>query len=103
MNLIKKQLQTKITFVNINDERYLLKFPFTILELINYLKSGGIPIIAGFQGITKDGDITTLGRGGSDTSAVAISVALDAKECQIYTDVDAVRLMKVYKETHPKA
>ena len=40
--------------------------------------------------MTTDGDITTLGRGGSDTSAVAISVALDAKECQIYTDVDGV-------------
>jgi len=55
-----------------------------------YLKEDNIVIIAGFQGITKDGDITTLGRGGSDTSAVAISVALDAKECQIYTDVDGV-------------
>ena len=55
-----------------------------------YLKEGNIVIIAGFQGMTNDGDITTLGRGGSDTSAVAISVALDAKECQIYTDVDGV-------------
>jgi len=55
-----------------------------------YLKEDNIVIIAGFQGITKDGDVTTLGRGGSDTSAVAISVALDAKECQIYTDVDGV-------------
>mgnify|MGYP001479360278 FL=1 len=55
-----------------------------------YLNEDNIVIIAGFQGITKDGDITTLGRGGSDTSAVAISVALDAKECQIYTDVDGV-------------
>ncbi len=56
----------------------------------NYLNNGKIVIVAGFQGVTVDGDITTLGRGGSDTSAVAISVALDAKECQIFTDVDGV-------------
>ena len=55
-----------------------------------YLSKGMIVVVAGFQGITKDGDTTTLGRGGSDTSAVAISVALDANECQIYTDVDGV-------------
>ena len=55
-----------------------------------HLDSGSIVIVAGFQGATEDGDITTLGRGGSDTSAVAISVALDAKECQIFTDVDGV-------------
>ena len=56
----------------------------------NYLKEGNIVVVAGFQGVNEKGDITTLGRGGSDTSAVAISVALDAKECQIFTDVDGV-------------
>ena len=56
----------------------------------NYLSDGNIVVVAGFQGVTEKGEITTLGRGGSDTSAVAISVALDAKECQIYTDVDGV-------------
>jgi len=56
----------------------------------NYLSDGNIVVVAGFQGVTEEGEITTLGRGGSDTSAVAISVALDAKECQIYTDVDGV-------------
>ena len=55
-----------------------------------YLNDGNIVVVACFQGVTVSGDITTLGRGGSDTSAVAISVALDAKECQIYTDVDGV-------------
>ena len=55
-----------------------------------YLEEGNVVIVAGFQGVTNSGDITTLGRGGSDTSAVAISVALDAKECQIFTDVDGV-------------
>ncbi|WP_444541807.1 amino acid kinase family protein, partial [Alicyclobacillus cellulosilyticus] len=44
----------------------------------------------GFQGVDKDGNITTLGRGGSDTTAVALAAALKADECQIYTDVDGV-------------
>ncbi len=52
--------------------------------------NGTIAIVAGFQGVDSDGDITTLGRGGSDTSAVALAAALKADECQIYTDVDGV-------------
>ena len=54
------------------------------------LKAGKVVIVAGFQGITADGDISTLGRGGSDTSAVALAAALKADEFQIYTDVDGV-------------
>ena len=54
------------------------------------LKAGKVVIVAGFQGITAEGDISTLGRGGSDTSAVALAAALKADECQIYTDVDGV-------------
>ena len=54
------------------------------------LKEGKIVVVAGFQGVTKDGDITTLGRGGSDLSAVAVAGALDADLCEIYTDVDGV-------------
>ena len=54
------------------------------------LKKGIVPVITGFQGINESGDITTLGRGGSDTSAVALAVALEADECQIFTDVDGV-------------
>jgi len=54
------------------------------------IKKGIIPVIAGFQGVTEDGDITTLGRGGSDTSAVAIAAALKADVCEIYTDVEGV-------------
>ncbi len=54
------------------------------------LNSGSVVVIAGFQGINADGDVTTLGRGGSDTSAVAMAAALKADECQIYTDVDGV-------------
>ena len=51
---------------------------------------GSMPVIAGFQGVTKESDITTLGRGGSDTTAVAIAAALGADRCDIYTDVDGV-------------
>jgi aspartate kinase len=54
------------------------------------LKDGTIVIVAGFQGVDKDGNITTLGRGGSDTSAVALAAALKADVCEIYTDVDGV-------------
>ena len=55
-----------------------------------HLKDGKIVVITGFQGITETGDIATLGRGGSDTSAVAIAAALNADRCDIYTDVDGV-------------
>ena len=54
------------------------------------LKAGKIVVVAGFQGIDEKGDVTTLGRGGSDLSAVAIAGALDADLCEIYTDVDGV-------------
>ncbi len=54
------------------------------------LDSGGVVIVAGFQGIDDDNNITTLGRGGSDTTGVALAAALGADECQIYTDVDGV-------------
>ena len=54
------------------------------------LKAGFVTVIAGFQGIDEEGNITTLGRGGSDTTAVALAAALKADECQIYTDVDGV-------------
>jgi aspartate kinase len=54
------------------------------------LARGIVPVVAGFQGVDADGNITTLGRGGSDTSAVALAAALKADECQIFTDVDGV-------------
>ena len=54
------------------------------------IKDGYIPIITGFQGITSDGDTTTMGRGGSDTTAVAIAASMQAKRCDIYTDVDGI-------------
>ena len=54
------------------------------------LKNNNVIVVAGFQGINDQGDVTTLGRGGSDTSAVALAVALGASQCEIYTDVDGV-------------
>ena len=54
------------------------------------LDAGKIVVVAGFQGVDPDGDITTLGRGGSDTTAVALAAYLQAEKCQIFTDVDGV-------------
>ena len=54
------------------------------------IEAGRIVVVAGFQGVSEEGDITTLGRGGSDTSAVALAAALKCDECQIFTDVDGV-------------
>jgi len=59
-------------------------------RIVNELERGNIVIVAGFQGVTSEMDIATLGRGGSDTTAVALAVSLEAKECQIYTDVEGV-------------
>ena len=54
------------------------------------LNRGCLPVVAGFQGITEEQDVTTLGRGGSDTTAVALAAALGAQRCEIYTDVDGI-------------
>ena len=59
-------------------------------KITKYLKEGGIPIIAGFQGINKDERITTIGRGGSDASAIMLAKFFKAKRCVIYTDVEGV-------------
>ena len=59
-------------------------------KILDLFKKGYIVIIAGFQGITENGEITTFGRGGSDTTAVAIAASLNAEKCDIYTDVDGV-------------
>jgi len=59
-------------------------------RLKKIIASGGTPIVAGFQGINEADEITTLGRGGSDTTAVALAAAFEADECQIYTDVEGI-------------
>ena len=70
---------TKARILNIDEQR-----------VRQDLQEGRIVVVAGFQGIDEDNNITTLGRGGSDTTAVALAAALKADECQIYTDVDGV-------------
>lgn len=59
-------------------------------KIMDVIDSDTIPIITGFQGVTEGGDVTTLGRGGSDTTAVAIAAQIDAVRCDIYTDVDGI-------------
>src|SRR6185503_7595409 len=73
--------------------------------LKNEIAAKRIPVIAGFQGVDPENNITTLGRGGSDTSEVAIAIALKADDCEIYTDVDGVyttdpRLCKEARKIH---
>ncbi len=58
--------------------------------ILDCIQSGFVPVITGFQGVTDSGDVTTLGRGGSDTTAVAVSAAIEASRCDIYTDVDGI-------------
>ncbi|MFO7963510.1 MAG: aspartate kinase, partial [Desulfobacterales bacterium] len=59
-------------------------------RVVTELEKGNIVIVAGFQGVTEEMDITTLGRGGSDTTAVALAASLGAEVCQIYTDVEGI-------------
>jgi aspartate kinase len=59
-------------------------------RLLKLVEQGIVPIVAGFQGVDEEDNITTLGRGGSDTTAVALAAAIKARECEIYTDVPAV-------------
>ena len=60
------------------------------VRIYKYLKNYDVLVVAGFQGVDKEGNITSLGRGGSDTTAVAVAAAVDADRCDIYTDVDGV-------------
>jgi aspartate kinase len=60
------------------------------VQVQHALETNDVCVVAGFQGVTPDGDITTLGRGGSDTTAVALAAAVKADECHIYTDVDGI-------------
>ncbi len=77
--ILTNNVHTKARIEKINEERIRAE-----------LNAGKIVVVAGFQGVTLNNEITTLGRGGSDTTAVALAAALRADECQIYTDVDGV-------------
>jgi len=79
VSILTDESHTKARIQNIDDE-----------NIRRDLKAGRVVVVAGFQGVDAAGNITTLGRGGSDTTAVALAAALKADECQIYTDVDGV-------------
>jgi aspartate kinase len=79
VNILTDSVHNKARIVEINAARVRLD-----------LADGKVVVVAGFQGVDEHGNITTLGRGGSDTTAVALAAALKADECQIYTDVDGV-------------
>ena len=79
INIITDEAYNKARILNIKAD-----------AIQNVFAAGEVAVIAGFQGITKDNNITTLGRGGSDTSAVALAAVLGADVCEIYTDVDGV-------------
>ena len=79
IGIITENVHSKARIIDIKTEK-----------LKQNIKEGKIIVVAGFQGVTPDGEITTLGRGGSDTSAVAIAAALKADRCDIYTDVEGV-------------
>lgn len=77
--------------IHTSDENQSAKIEYIVPDRITKeLENGNIVIVTGFQGINSKGDITTLGRGGSDTTAVALSAKLKAKQCYIYSDVDGI-------------
>ncbi|MEO4046440.1 aspartate kinase [Pseudomonas sp. CAU 1711] len=79
VRILTDSAHTKARILQIDDQR-----------IRSDLKAGRVVVVAGFQGVDEQGNITTLGRGGSDTTGVALAAALKADECQIYTDVDGV-------------
>lgn len=81
-------MQVGIFTENVHSKARIVKIQTEKLK--RNLAEGKIIVVAGFQGVTEDGEITTLGRGGSDTSAVALAAALNAERCDIYTDVEGV-------------
>ena len=80
--------QVRILTDNAHNKARILNIDETNMR--NDLQAGYVVVVAGFQGVDEKGNITTLGRGGSDTTGVALAAALNADECQIYTDVDGV-------------
>jgi len=79
VGIVTENVHSKARIIDIKTEK-----------LKKNLNEGKIIVVAGFQGVTEEGEITTLGRGGSDTSAVALAAALNAERCDIYTDVEGV-------------
>ncbi len=79
VGIFTETVHTRARILDINSQKMLDEF-----------KNNDVLVVAGFQGVTVDGDVTTLGRGGSDTTAVALAAAIEASECDIYTDVDGI-------------
>ncbi|MBX2847548.1 MAG: aspartate kinase [Acidiferrobacterales bacterium] len=80
--------QVKISTDNVHSKARILDIDGD--KIVADLEQGRIVVVAGFQGMDEEGNITTLGRGGSDTTAVAVAAAINATECRIYTDVDGI-------------
>ena len=88
--LARSWLGWQIPIFTIGNHSYSRIVNINIKNIINFLKKGGVPIIAGFQGINSENRITTIGRGGSDASAIMLAKFFKAQKCIIYTDVDGV-------------
>ena len=86
----KSWLNWQIPILTEGDQNNSRIINMNVKKINEYLKEKGVAIIPGFQGISKVGDITTIGRGGSDATAVAVAKIFDADSCEIYTDVDGV-------------
>mgnify|MGYP001307723015 CR=1 FL=1 len=86
----KSWLNWQIPIITEGDHANARIINMSIEKINNYLDEKGVAIIPGFQGISKNGDITTIGRGGSDATAVAVAKIFNADSCEIYTDVDGV-------------
>ena len=86
----KSWLNWQIPIITEGDHANARIINMSIEKINNYLDEQGVAIIPGFQGISKNGDITTIGRGGSDATAVAVAKIFNADSCEIYTDVDGV-------------
>ena len=86
----KSWLNWQIPIITEGDHANARIINMNIEKINNYLDEEGVAIIPGFQGISKNGDITTIGRGGSDATAVAVAKIFNADSCEIYTDVDGV-------------
>jgi len=80
----------QIPIITDNNHKYSIINQVYRRNIIKYLKSGGIPIVTGFQGINGEGRVTTIGRGGSDASAIIMAKFFKAEKCIIYTDVEGV-------------
>ncbi len=96
----RSYLSFQLPIITNNRHTAALIKEINVERLLRSFQQGEVAVVAGFQGITAEGEITTLGRGGSDTTAVALAAALNADFCEIYTDVDGVYTCdpQVYKK-----